>query len=138
MTREEAKQLLPIIEAYAEGGKIEFKEREGEWLSFGDMEFGFDKAPENYRIKPEPKSRSFNTIKECWFEMQKHQPFGWVKSKETGDFFSIDSLYILKRNQMRDHIVRMSYGQLYLCDMYKRFTFADGQTFGIKVEEAEQ
>lgn len=29
-----------------------------------------------YRIKPEPKYRPFKDAKECWQEMQKHQPFG--------------------------------------------------------------
>ena len=135
MTRDEAKQLLPIIEAYAEGKIIEFKDREDKWLSCEDVVITFQADPGNYRIKPEPEYRPFESAEECWAEMQKHRPFGWVKSKESGSFFNIESLYILKRNSMRDHIVRTSYGQLYLCDMFERFTFADGQPFGVKVEE---
>lgn len=33
--------------------------------------------PQNYRIKP--KYRSFKDAKECFEEMQKHKPYGWVK-----------------------------------------------------------
>ena len=31
-----------------------------------------------YRIKPEPKYRPFKDAKECWAEMQKHLPIGWL------------------------------------------------------------
>ena len=30
--------------------------------------------------------RPFKDKNECWIEMMKHQPFGWVKSKDDGDF----------------------------------------------------
>lgn len=51
MTRQEAKELLDIIQAFTES-----------------------------KIKPEPKYRPFKNKEECWEEMQKHQPFGWIKS----------------------------------------------------------
>lgn len=31
-------------------------------------------------VKPETKYRPFKNKEECWEEMQKHQPFGWIKS----------------------------------------------------------
>lgn len=37
--------------------------------------------------KIEPKYRPFRTKEECWNEMLKHQPFGWVSSNEY--FYSI-------------------------------------------------
>lgn len=76
MTREEAKELLPIIKAFAEGKTIECKNLFGSWTEA--------KCPSwsnnfEYRIKPEPKYRPFENQEECWNEMLKHQPLGWVR-----------------------------------------------------------
>ena len=81
MTREEAKELLPIIQAFAEGKTIQFRCKTGEWLDIINNEFDFILSPDDYRIKPEPKYRLFKTQEECWNEMLKHQPFGWVKDE---------------------------------------------------------
>lgn len=53
MTREAAKQLLPIIAAYAEGKTIQKNICQRGWI---DLSFPlFDGSPESYRIKPEPR-----------------------------------------------------------------------------------
>ena len=79
MTREDAKQLLPIIKAYAEGKEIEiFDETKRMWITAILPLFNCDSS--SYRIKPEPKYRPFANAEECWTEMLKHQPFGWVKA----------------------------------------------------------
>lgn len=136
MTKEIVKAILPILHAYLEGKRIACHFNAGWQVIESELPLeNLIRYPDKWRIEPEPEYRSFNTIKECWSEMQKHQPFGWVKSKGSGAFFNIESLYILKRNKVRDHCVRTSYGDLYLCDMFKRFTFADGTPFGITVEE---
>ena len=77
MTREEAKILLPIIQAYAEGKTIQVidtTDQCGTWENVTDLKIntGF----EEYRIKPEQKFRPFKNKEECWQEMQKHQPCG--------------------------------------------------------------
>ena len=78
MTREEAKQMLPIIQAYAEGKAIQIK-KEGDWLEVGkNTEVYFSESQSDYRIKPEPKYRPFKTQEECWSEMHKHPDFGWI------------------------------------------------------------
>lgn len=78
MTREEAKVLLPIIQAYAEGKAIESRCIKGDKsLWYDDEDPSFDNDFE-YRLKPEPRYRPFKNAEECWNEMQKHQPFGWV------------------------------------------------------------
>ena len=83
MTREEAKEMLPIIQAYAEGKAIQIK-KEGDWLEVGkNTEVYFSESPSDYRIKPEPKYRPFRTQEECWKEMHKHLDFGWIRY---GDF----------------------------------------------------
>lgn len=83
MTRKEAKEMLPIIQAYAEGKAIQIK-KEGDWLEVGkNTEVYFSESPSDYRIKPEPKYRPFRTQEECWKEMHKHLDFGWIRY---GDF----------------------------------------------------
>ena len=89
MTREEGKEMLPIIQAFAEGKTIQVKER-GKWVDLDETDFS--RSIDEYRIKPEQKYRPFKTREECWQEMQKHQPFGWVKRIDTGNFEHIKTV----------------------------------------------
>lgn len=129
MTREEANDILPILQAFAEGKAIESRCIKGEKsLWYDDDDLSFDDDLE-YRIKPEP-NRPFTNAKECWQEMLKHQPFGWVKFQ--GDWFLVV------------HIDDKSIGYGSACgvimhskfdDILKSFTFANGTPFGILEEE---
>ena len=131
MTREEAKQLLPIIQAFAEGEIIECRTKPGtisagipnEWTEI--KEIGFWNGIE-YRIKPEPKYRPFANAEECWKEMQKHQPFAWVKEKHSDRYSLITEVNGLS--------IKVKEGCLFT-DSVKYYTFADGMPFGVKVEE---
>lgn len=96
MTREEVKQLLPIIQALAEGEVIECRAKIGRLKGVVDIPNKWTETKEiwcinslEYRIKPEqePKYRPFKNAEECWQEMQKHLPFGWIKCK--GGCFNI-------------------------------------------------
>ena len=64
------------MQAFAEGKKIQFRCKTGEWLNILS-EFDFTLSPDDYRIKPEPKYRPFKNQEECWNEMHKHSDFGW-------------------------------------------------------------
>ena len=66
MTREEAKKLMPVIQAFADGKDVETKTGSG-WMSIENMSFAG--KPDSYRIKPEPKYRSFANAEECLQEM---------------------------------------------------------------------
>lgn len=58
MTRKRAEELLPVIQAFAEGKEIEFKHKEGdEW--FTQDYYVWDEDYE-YRIKPEPREWYIN------------------------------------------------------------------------------
>ena len=131
MTREEAKQLLPIIQAFAEGKAIESRCIKGDKsLWYDDEDPSFDNDLE-YRIKPEQKYCPFKNAKECWTEMLKHQPFGWIKPKSDdaiGKFMLIDSL-MDKVVTVRTN-VRFKYHEL-----LEHYTFADRTQFGIIEEE---
>lgn len=122
MNREQAKELLPIIHAFAEGKIIQSRRINGMWI---DLEkktalniISLIDEPQKYRIKPEPKYRPFKDAEECWREMKKHEPFGWVKYKE-GDKYT--TYCNIDGN----------------CDFeldFEEYTFADGTPFGIKEE----
>lgn len=137
MNRQQAKDLLPIIQGYVDGKKIE-KRPKGRY----DVEWqetvlpAFNPHTCDYRIKPEPKYRPFKDAEECWREMQKHHPFGWIK-KTCGDcnFLHIMELYstgILINNvdsfgSFRNLIKTYD-------SAFAETTFADGTPFGIKEE----
>ena len=125
MTREEAKELLPIIQAWAEGKNIQFLS-DGEWHDINQADFTC--YPDKYRIKPEPKYRPFNDQEECWNEMHKHSDFGWVKTHNTG--------YLCQINCFQHGNIGID------CDDPISFTcafddylFPDGTPFGIKEEQ---
>jgi len=52
MTPERARELLPIIQAYAEGKTVQYFVN-GRWVNHGDPDF--TGQANKYRIKPEPK-----------------------------------------------------------------------------------
>ena len=88
------------------------------------IEFGYSKTTCYY---PEPSEESdpiveseyrpFMNLEECRSEMQKHQPFGWLKTDEGYE-------QIWHVNEGDDFSATLKY-----C------TFADGTPFGVKVEE---
>ena len=80
-----------------------------------------------YRIKPESTYRPFKNKEECWNEMLKHQPFGWLKSKEKWYYSYITML---------DNRFRLNGFDEWRFDYaIDKFTFADGTPFGVKMKE---
>ena len=133
MTRKEAKELLPIIQAFAEGKTIQYEASDG-WIDL-DALYPHSDILSKYRIKPEVKYRPFKTQEECWNEMLKHQPFGWAKSKKSERHFSIGS--VLWDNDFNDVFVTFAFdGMLGRSSksVFEDFTFDDGTPFGIKEE----
>lgn len=130
MNRNQAKALLPIIQAYAEGKAIESRCIKGDKsLWYNDEDPSFDNDFE-YRLKPDPKYRPFKDAEECWQEMMKHHPLGWVKDKQDGHYVLITCV--------NDDTCGMSLNGNAAWSLYgimDLFTFADGVPFGVKVEE---
>lgn len=131
MTREEAAELSPVIQAFSEGRPIQYRlknVKSAKWNDIYENYHEFSPHSFQYRIKPEPKYRPFKDTEECWQEMQKHQPFGY-----TYDRF----------NNIRDSITKVattgvSYDSptvISFEEIFDRFVFADGIPFGVKVEE---
>lgn len=135
MTREEAKELLPIMQAFAEGKAIQFRCKSGEWVEIRNDEIDFALSPNDYRIKPTTKYRPFKSQEECWNEMLKHNPFGWIKSKGKGYFHLIG--LVQWASELEDvMIVFATSEQLARSSrsLFEDFTFADGAPFGVKEE----
>ena len=130
MTREEAKQLLPIIQAFAEGKAIESRCIKGyKSLWYDDEDPSFDNDLE-YRLKPEPKYRPFANAEECWTEMLKHHPFGWLKGDKCFyTIVSVSNIDVSMANVSGD-IVTLDFS-----DVMEDNTFADGTPFGILEED---
>lgn len=127
MTREEAKEMLPIIQAFAEGKAIEIRHRDAPWVETNRIkESIFDDY--QYRIKPEPKYRPFKDVEECWQEMQKHQPFGWLREKGRNVRTQIGFIHT-------EGIQGTSGGSSNYKAFFDCFSFADGAPFGILEEE---
>lgn len=124
MTREEAKELLPIIQAFAEGKTIEFLQNNGEWEIATSPSW---RSGLTYRIKPEKKYRPFKDYTECWFEMLRHEPFAWLHDKETGSYVAITSI-------TDDEITISRFDDWNFEGLMKFYTFADGEPFGVKEE----
>ena len=126
MTREEARKKAEIMLAYADGKEIEFWDRlESEWVSIDEP--AFDLHIDCYRIKRETKYRPFKDGDECFKEMKKHEPFGWVMSRyhEAYNIWQVDNT-----------AVRIYDGFFsYECAL-QDYIFADGMPFGIKEEES--
>lgn len=125
MTREEAKELLPIIQAYSEGKTIEYL-IDGKWVKLKDPAFNYNASV--YRVKPEQMYRPFQNVEECWEEMKKHEPFGWL-TNDSGTYFMMDFVGDTDISIPNAAIIgfdkALNLGQ----------KFADGTPFGVKEED---
>ena len=129
MTREEAKELLPIMQAFVEGKTIEYRGLGGEWKEAHTPTWS---SRLFYRIKPESKYRPFKTKEECWEEMLKHQPFGWLKAKESKSVALIGNVYMDKEVWI---VWTTNEKDLYSAsEIFNNYVFADGTPFGVKEE----
>ena len=134
MTREEAKELLPIIQAFADGKKIQYRNRSDEWMDVEENEgLSFISHPSDYRIKPELKYRPFESQEECWNEMLKHQPFAFLSSANEYDWFSICRVFE-EEGIPKITFASNPYSDYDMTKVFDTFQFADGTPFGIKEE----
>ncbi len=128
----EIQRLLPIFKAMAEGKTIQFATNDNSWIDIDGDEDGFSLQTlidntQSYRIKPEPKYRPFANAEECWTEMQKHQPFGWVKDRN-------GSKFVIENVDSRGFVEVYDEGTCNFKEVFENRTFADGVPFGVKVE----
>ena len=145
MTKEEAKEFYPILQAFAEGKVIECRTKPSalskswqdmnEWTEMEELEYWNNIE---YRIKPDSKAeakyRSFANAEECWNEMKKHHPFGWIHVTDDNLYHNI----IMLAPEQGCHEAYIRIGNCTVRGLEETFriaTFADGQPFGVKIEE---
>jgi hypothetical protein len=130
MTIEETKERIAVMQAYADGKQIQYFEectRRWEDITAPSWIRGIP-----YRVKPEPKYRPFKDADECWQEMLKHQPFGWVRNKFNHNGVIATIICLDSRKEFRIH-TNFNHGNTSE-DMINSFIFADGAPFGVKEE----
>lgn len=136
MNRNQAKEFYPILQAYAEGKVIECRTKpsliEGsdvsnDWTEMKEIEFWNNTE---YRIKPEPTYRPFKNAEECWQEMLKHQPFGWV------NYNSYRANIAAVMGSAITFVNNKGYA-LFFQQAFEGCTFIDKQPFGIKENKYE-
>ena len=129
MTKEEAKRRAELYSALAEGKTIQVQNPNGgEWFDVKIETLRSICEELNYRIKPEPKYRPFKNQEECWKEMLKHQPFGWIRNNDTQRLCNIGSIGRNNYGVVIDNSI------LYLDLAFNTCNFVDGTPFGIKEE----
>ena len=135
MNRNQAKEFYPFLQAFAEGRVIECRTKPSvikgsdipnDWTEMKEIEFWNNIE---YRVKPEPRYLPFKDAEECWQEMQKHQPFGWVKLKDT------ESGYYMLKGIASQVVIGFNETPFSYKKVFEDYTFADELTFGIKVEK---
>lgn len=134
MTREETKERIAVMQAYVDGKQIQLQLPDGKWAEIPDPDWCTNA---NYRVKPRSKYRPFKDADECWQEMLKHQPFGWVKTiANIPELHNISAIFLsaefpvllcidLEEGEAREYLLKLS-------KMYDLYTFADGTPFGVK------
>ena len=142
MTREELKEVMPILTAFVDGKTIQcYDHNTGKWMDEREQLHTADLYlwPSDFRIKPEQTYRPFKDSDECWQEMLKHQPFGWVKTiANIPELHNISAIFPsaefpvllcidLEEGEAREYSLKLS-------EMYDIYTFADGAPFGMKEE----
>ena len=114
------------MQAFAEGEAIECSFNGEPWTETNNPLFCYNSK---YRIKsdkPQPKHRPFKSQEECWQEILKHQPFGWVKE------ISSEMLYLI--NGMSNESIVIMEDINSFKEAMNIYEFKDGTPFGIKEE----
>ena len=129
--KNDIKRILPLLQEMEEGKTLQIKTRNG-WIDVDVDKYGINidyllNDRITVRIKQEPKYRPFKDAEECFEEMKKHKPYGWVK--DTSKMYNIT---IIRDDGI---IVNTSIdGGLYSFKSSLNLKFVDGTPFGIKEE----
>ena len=123
MDRNDARKAAEVMLAYADGKDIEFLSDDG-WEVASNPGFNWGDEATFYRVKSSSTYRPFKDAEECWQEMQKHQPFGWIAKGM--------KLYAIKVIECNTVFIDDGCENRSLIGYFKdSFTFADGTPFGI-------
>ena len=125
MTKEVIKAYFPYLKALADDKEVQC-DISGEWKDIEEISFSI--GVEHYRIKPKSRYRPFKNQEECWQEMLKHQPFGWIRNNITQYLFNI---HMIGPN---NYGVIIDTSMDYYDRLFSDYNFVDDTPFGIKDE----
>lgn len=129
MNKESIKLFMPLMQAMLEGKTIQFyHDSDKRWVDVDEISMYYGVL--SYRIKPESKTRPFVNTDECWTEMEKHQPFGWVSRIDCDERCLITDVDGLEGNGG----VNIDGEGCRWDKAYNKYTFVDGTPFGVKIE----
>ena len=126
MTTEEIKRRAELYSALADGKTIQILNMEGNWVDVEVKKLNYIPETLKFRIKPKSQYRPFETQEECWNEMLKHQPFGWVKE------ISSEMLYLINGISNESIVIMEDINSFK--EAMNIYEFKDGTPFGIKEE----
>ena len=130
MTKNEAKEFIPIIEAFSKGKIIEYRPKgfNDDWVEIKELSCSYE-----FRIKPKPKPkyRPYRNLKECFHDMKNHVPFGYVREKQKGDL----ELIIGTLDDEHEYLKLSVSSTIQLKAVFERYTYFDGSPFGVKLGE---
>ena len=108
---------------------VSYGDEDDSWWEVNRIPDFYKNNPQSYRVKPEFKYRPFKDAKECWAEMQKHQPFGWIyDGGYRSSIVSICDTTVDIVNINTNDIMECLFSEM----IEEGYTFSDGTPFGIK------
>ncbi|MFA6355310.1 MAG: hypothetical protein WCW65_02705 [Candidatus Paceibacterota bacterium] len=102
MTKDNAKDFIPIVKAIAEGKTIQLRNGSN-WHNIGDTNISLIHSPEAYRIKPENTDEEIAELKKAYAAGKKIEylgSLGWTSA--CPPFWSPDTKYRLAPGQEKD------------------------------------
>ena len=83
------------------------------------------------KIKKEAKYRPFKSQQECWDEISKHQPFGWLKSIKKARKVQISRVFEVDNYVLITLSIKEGFAYSSHC-VFNEYIFDDGTPFGIR------
>lgn len=139
MTREEVKDVLPILQAYSEGKEIQIK-RGNEWITLHEYNFSGFRA-DLYRIKPEPTYKPFRNTD----DLINHFLTKVFPVKTNADISNVILIWVKHKIDGRRRLI-VGFGDNFveignkskpvsLEQLFETYTFLDGSPCGYEVIE---
>lgn len=140
-SKEVQEKLFSLGFQWKDGSKQVLYERKSFLYLYGNMKICYGDGMEYFAnrtlreiavadilsiVIDEPKYRPFKDAEECFEEMKKHEPFGWIKDS---------SEYLNNIQFVSDRYITASSRDTVFSKALNEYMFADGKPFGIKEEE---
>ena len=131
MTRKRCKELLPIMQAFAEGKEIQFKEN-NTWKTVEEVDYSWN--PVYYRIKPTEEYRPYKDCDEMIADYKARfntncssyaMPLIWVKHKQSNCRYLIHTY--------AENEVYINNDRYTLEELFEYFEYLNGSKIGVRV-----